>query len=884
MRAVRALLALAVLLLATIAAEPASGELTSAATLSGTAALKTGRTRVEAEAIFALAFGDGAFRLDLAPCYTVTGTTKPKGRKGDRLRLTVDDASRPAWRELLVLFAARSGTGPSTASKDATKMVLTLEEGGTATLSLKARLTARKAKATSVKATLAGAVEKVAAPPVPVACRFVDPTASQPLALTARGEFLAVANPDSDSVSFFDVRGGANVRIAEVPVQDEPNGVAFLPDGSKAYVTNTASGTVSVVPVAPASGAPSAPSAQIPVGVEPYGLAMAPNGTRLYVSNARSSTVSVIDTATDAVIQTIAVGPEPRGLAVTNDGDPDDLDETVFVTQFLSPLDAAQVPGADDAKSGRIFAIDTGLGFVTATHVLPPLADTGFPAAGDALGRIPPGPDLVHPTGAFPNQLNNVAVKGGFLYVPNVGASPNGPLRFDANVQSLVSFISPDTAAAGSINLQRAVAEQPSPAKRFLAVPWAIAFENASDAGWVVSAASDVVAKLAVDPGTGVPAVQRDPKDPDRVLEIAVGKNPRGIVIDAADARAYVMNRVSRDVSVLDLAASPEKVVATLPSAALPGPGTPEHRVHVGRELYHTSIGRFDPPDPRKPPIVGRMSKDGWSSCAACHPDGLSDGVVWMFPDGPRRTIPQHADFDPADPLRLGQRILNASATRDEEEDFELDLRAVAGGEGLIVLEDGVTPDPDVASLVPLASGGRRQLSVEGVPAWDALVAYVRFGIRAPIAPVAETNFDVVAGRVLFSAANCQLCHGGPHWTRSTRSHTPPPDAALVTDGQLTASLVAVGTFDPGAFDEVDADAGAPLGASGFAIPSLLSASAFEETLLHSGAALTFDDVLQNVTHRSAGTGGVDTLSNAADRAKIAVFLRSIDVGTTPLP
>jgi hypothetical protein len=31
--------------------------------------------------------------------------------------------------------------------------------------------------------------------------------------------------------------------------------------------------------------------------------------------------------------------------------------------------------------------------------------------------------------------------------------------------------------------------------------------------------------------------------------------------------------------------------------------------------------------------------------------------------------------------------------------------------------------------------------------------------------------------------------------------------------------------------------------------------------------------LLDNVTHRSAGTGGVDTLTNPADRAKVAKFL-----------
>jgi hypothetical protein len=38
-----------------------------------------------------------------------------------------------------------------------------------------------------------------------------------------------------------------------------------------------------------------------------------------------------------------------------------------------------------------------------------------------------------------------------------------------------------------------------------------------------------------------------------------------------------------------------------------------------------------------------------------------------------------------------------------------------------------------------------------------------------------------------------------------------------------------------------------------------------------------------NVTHRSAGTSGVDTLSNPADRAKVVKFLQSIDAATPPI-
>jgi hypothetical protein len=279
------------------------------------------------------------------------------------------------------------------------------------------------------------------------------------------------------------------------------------------------------------------------------------------------------------------------------------------------------------------------------------------------------------------------------------------------------------------------------------------------------------------------------------------------------------------------------------------------------------------------------MSAAGWGACAACHtPFGLSDNVVWIFPPGPRRTIPQHTDFDQTDPQRSIIRALNWSAERDEEEDFELNIRAVSGGLGLIVLTDGITQDPNVANFLPLASGNRNQLKVRGIGAWDAIKAFEQFGIRAPISPVSKTEPDVVTGRALFISANCQQCHGGPQWTSSRVRFTPPPAAALISNGQLISELRNVGTFDPAFFNEVRQNAAAPLGADGFAPGSLLSLFAFPKTFFHNGAVDSVDAVLANVTHRSAGTAGVDTLTNAADRAKLARFVESIDAGTTLIP
>src|SRR6185503_10492568 len=171
----------------------------------------------------------------------------------------------------------------------------------------------------------------------------------------------------------------------------------------------------------------------------------------------------------------------------------------------------------------------------------------------------------------------------------------------------------------------------------------------------------------------------------------------------------------------------------TLQSAALPVAGTAEDKDQAGKELYYSSVGEFDPATPGGTPITGRMSSAGWGSCGSCHPFGLTDNVVWIFPSGPKRTIPQHTDFDQTDSTRKTIRALNWSAERDEEGDFELNIRAVSGGLGLIVGADGSTQEPNVANFLPLASNGRNQLKVRGVPAWNAIDAYVKTGIRAPI-------------------------------------------------------------------------------------------------------------------------------------------------------
>src|SRR2546428_758464 len=337
---------------------------------------------------------------------------------------------------------------------------------------------------------------------------FSGATSSQPLALSADGELLAVANPDNNTVTFFDTARPVPDPIEEVNVGREPNGVALAPDGSEAYVANAVDGTVSVLRL---NGRQVKLHKLLQVGTEPYGVAVTPNGDKVYVTNARSNSVTVINARNNHAIKTIeGVGIEPRGLAITNDGDGNEDNETVFVTQFLALPVPGKIDGADDAKAAFVTMISTATDSVIGQIALNPIADTAF--------------------------------------------KPNG------------------------------------------------------DEGYVLSAASNIAVKVAANAATGAPAVLLDPKDATRVLQIPTGSNPRGIVINAYDTRAYVMNYISRDVTVIDLLGARESVIASVQSAPLPLSGTLEDKIHVGNELYNTSIGAFDPATPGGAPITRRLS------------------------------------------------------------------------------------------------------------------------------------------------------------------------------------------------------------------------------------------------------------------------------------
>jgi YVTN family beta-propeller protein len=726
---------------------------------------------------------------------------------------------------------------------------------------------------------------------------------SGPIAITSDNQFVWSVNPDANSVAAVRVTGDANQVVRRLNTDAEPQGVAISPDNQTIAVANAVGtaqgGTVTIIRAPGGNAARATVLGRIIVGTEPHSVLFTPDGSKLYCANMSSNDITVIRTSDFRVIGTIPnVGENPRGLTIAN--------RKLYVTQWIAqirsndPRPADQREGRDDSREGRVTVINTATDTVVRTIVLNPMdpARVGFKSNGSTLDKVPPRNDAAGnqifdtDTGCFPNELQCIAVKGNFAFVPAIGSSPNGPFRFNVNCQSMLSVINlaNDTEdRAKTFNMNNGLGAENPATRLFLSNPTAIAFSKVGNEGYVCAAGIDQVIKVNLA-ANGAPTVNAP--TPVRISTTTspngdfttLGKNPEGIVLNSTGTRAYVACTISRDVAVLDLQAN--KLLKNVPTANLPGRNSREGRILRGKQLFFTAIGPAgtDPAFPDSAPPGGVMSDRGWGGCRSCHFQGLTDNVTWMFADGPRQTIPLDGTFDH---LSLNShKILNWSAVRDEVQDFDLNTRAVFGGQGLINNADG-TQNKDVFGLVK--ADNSLALPNRGRNAdLDALELYQAVGIRSRIAP--NINRQVFqAGVAIFLAAGCTDCHVGRQWTNAIRDFTPPPTKDFqdgkIVDLQLTRFLKNVGTFDPTKANELKANANVnnavpgSRGKDGLLTPSLLSVFS-SAPYLHDGSAATLEQVLDNPVHRRAGANNpaVDILNDAQQRAVLVQFLKSIDL------
>ena len=250
-------------------------------------------------------------------------------------------------------------------------------------------------------------------------------------------------------------------------------------------------------------------------------------------------------------------------------------------------------------------------------------------------------------------------------------------------------------------------------------------------------------------------------------------------------------NFVSRNVSVVDL--RNDRVIKVIQASPR------RHRdrgevVSVGAEMFFSSRGNFNRPAGATDSTSERLSQRRLAGCSSCHFKGLTDGVVWEFDAGPRKSVPLNATFNPRN--RPQQRILNYSAIFDEVEDFETNIRNVSGpgplaaavacsapppatstldpNHGLIIGDNGDSNSPPCvlnAFAKPNADRVAADVTLPGttdaIAALDALREWVRVAVRTPNGPLRQTRgrrplaADIAAGPPPVPGAGCQNCHGG---------------------------------------------------------------------------------------------------------------------------
>jgi PA14 domain/Domain of unknown function (DUF1929)/Putative Ig domain/PKD domain len=521
---------------------------------------------------------------------------------------------------------------------------------------------------------------------------------------------LWVVNPDHNSVTAFD--SVTRAKLGEVAVGLAPRTLAVAADGA-VWVVNKQAGTISVIN--PATRVISR-TISLPRASLPFGIAMSPTSAHAYVTLEGTGQLLRIDTNTAATLATLSIGNNPRHLSVTADG------ATVLVSRFVSP----QLPGEGTAAitptastGGEVLVVNASTMAVTRTTTL----------------QVSTKSDAENQGRGLPNYLGAATI------------SPDGTQAFVPSKQDNIQRgARMDGTGLNFQNTVRAVSSRINMATQAEDLAARIDHDNASLAS---AAAYDQRGSLLfVTLETSRELAILDAHGRNQLLRADTGRAPQGLILSNDGRTLFVHNFMDRTVGVYDLTPLMAEGVLNLPLAATLSTNSTEAlpaQVLAGKRLF------YDARDTR-------LARDRYMSCASCHNDGGHDGRVWDltgFGEGLRNTISLRG--------RAGaQGRLHWSANFDEVQDFEGQIRNLAGGTGLMTdaaFNTGTRSQPF----------GDRKTGVS--TDLDALAAYVASLNSFDLTP--HRNADgtmtaaATAGRDVF-AAQCVTCHGGNDFSDSS--------------------------------------------------------------------------------------------------------------------
>jgi YVTN family beta-propeller protein len=732
------------------------------------------------------------------------------------------------------------------------------------------------------------------------------------IAITDDNAYVVMINPEAGSVTVFDTATDAGI---EVPTGSEPGAVVLAPDSKTAYVSNR--GDATVVKITGLDTASPDVGEPVGVGSEPTGLALSPSGATLYVAEWAEGRIGIIDTDSMTETASIDAPKNPRVVSVTNDGDQDDDDELIIVPEFYGEPTGTE--GTDTSRTARI-RLYSAADLSPQTPILLDPIDSGF---------FPETSTDTTTVMTSPNQLWNVVPVGTKLYLPTISASPAPPLNFRTNVEPVV-FVADletgaqDNSALGTVNLAKLVRDQVTSGPRFfLADIVDIAFVG-DQVMYVLSRGADVLQRVHFDTGEALLGSGINKQIDLNVIPAGSTEKcqtPTGVVIGdggSAENKGYVNCWGTRQLGVVDF--TTQELAVTVQSA---GTDVSEADAKAGRHFYFTARGRW--------------SKEAWSDCGSCHPDGLSDNMTWYFDAGPRQTTSMDGSFSHFAGEAQKQRIFNWTGIFDEIHDFERNTRGVSGGLGAVTNPPAAGSCGDITTEVPATLAGGLATPVRGLQNcttdWDKIETFSKT-IRPPRALQKLDTASVDRGRALFgeggSNGGCVRCHGGDGWTASRLYATPqlaadaftqpgawpgsaagtsqwnfhtlkvatqpttavfggsePEATTSVAPPQVACVLRNVVTFGSAALEvknhAVNGTPGARAqGRLGYNVPSLYGV-ALGAPYLHHGGASSLEDLLDGpawAAHATAGNPNWlsgDATAVAQRKADVIAFLLSID-------
>ncbi len=430
------------------------------------------------------------------------------------------------------------------------------------------------------------------------------------------------------------------------------------------------------------------PLAVAEVACDPFGLALTPRG-EILVTSAYCHTVTALDAGTLAVRWSADVAREPRGVVVTADGG------RAFVTHVVGDAvsvldlgDASPVPRRVRALGGLYRnRVDAAIGAGT----LHPTAALAYAAVLSESGSRLFVPHLTEQNGAsttrtLPGAYGGVPVEeetsfASVAVVTTLGERAVGGAAGLAARETLDkgAFV----AASGGVDF--ALAPPPAPCRQ------ARAAAIAGDRLLVASQGTGELFELdarALDPAMSVRHVY------------AVGEGPKGV--DVAGGVAAVWSQLSHELALISLASGrvERRVLAADPLRA---------DVAAGRRLFVTERD-------------WRISRDG-RACAACHPEGRDDGLVWKLGAGPRQTPTLVGRLDRGPYGWLGKHAR---------------------------LEDNMRE-----TMSRLGGGGITEIEL------TQLATFLREGLTAPRRPSLPLGALAARGRAIFTSeeVGCSGCH-----------------------------------------------------------------------------------------------------------------------------